>query len=98
MQWAGIILVLKRAFLFESFGQSGSSKFMKSGGGVHSQEETSRWQFNSANESLAIKFTKWGKLIKMSKLLYLLSSALNHFELRSRSNKKLNFNGVCIKA
>ena len=33
---------------------SGSSKFMESVGGVHSQEEMSHWQFNSSNESLTV--------------------------------------------
>ena len=32
--------------IYESSGQSSSSKSMESVGGVHSQEETSHWQFN----------------------------------------------------
>ena len=48
------ILVPNRAFLYESSGQSSSSKSVESVGGVHSQEEMSHWQFNSPNESLAI--------------------------------------------
>ena len=42
-----VILVPNRTFIYESSGQSGSSKLVESGGGVHSKEETSHWQFNS---------------------------------------------------
>ena len=45
------ILVPKRAFLYESSGQNSSSNSAESVGGVHSQEETSHWRFNSANET-----------------------------------------------
>ena len=48
------IRVPNRAFLYESSGRSSSSKFVESVGRVHCQEETSQWQFNSANEQLAI--------------------------------------------
>ena len=48
------ILVPKRAFLYESSGQNSSSNSAESVGGVHSQEETSHWRFNSANETLTI--------------------------------------------
>ena len=50
-QLTAIILVPSRA---SQYGQSSNSKFVESVGGVHSQEETRHWQFNSTNESLAI--------------------------------------------
>ena len=61
---------------------------MKSAGGVRSQEETSHWLFNSANDSLAILFMVFGNLIKITISLYLDPGASNLFESENRPNIK----------
>ena len=68
---------------------------MESEGGVRSQEETSHWlfNFNSANDSLAIQFMVLGNLIKMTISLYLDPGASNLFELDNRPKLKLKLKG-----
>ena len=55
------ILVPKRALLYESLGQSSSSKLVESVGGVHSQRETSHCQLAraAAFQSIGVRAVDW---------------------------------------